>query len=637
MNRGKHRYTGAARAAVMVFALCRPFASYGADTAERPTISYQEILNIGQAGNMVQGRPQNNPIQNETVSAVQGNTLQNGEVASEIVIRDSGGQVIERISAADRTTVMSALKSTSVVSKYSSRSTEDDDEDDERSSGPGASPEKVQLEVRDDSKTTGPEVREVTMSETYHQDYDIYTESIDGRFFIYTNVSNRGITDQPVYLDIPQGISFTAEKDGVPIAYTANQRLTERGTYLFHFTAIKDESKPLSQQVIYETTFHFRIQEKSEKVSQASGEMTYYGSSHSTQLPYPVPAESRQTAETEAPEALTETGAPEELDVSADRQAEEEPEPTAPEGEQERGVSEEEQESEAAEETEGLPLADKEEGTGGAEEASGGIEISETASQYDQQTGMYRISAGSQRYFLSSVPNGMLSNAGVYVDLSGLLQDEGNVAVLQDGEPYSMPEDGTFNQVGSYTLRIPDNGKISCFSFRIISGSASGLDSYTVPREMTVIALTRNGEDILGDQAQGGQHLDFREDGEYSMTLENQQGVRSQVTVVIDHVAPRLNISLLNQTATLSYDQEVVRVDVTSSRGTESYENLRQVNGPGTFLVEVYDAAGNSTAETIVIPKKVNMAAVIAVILLIGLGAGAVIFIQKTKKDFNVK
>ncbi|MDO5408784.1 MAG: hypothetical protein Q4F28_15865, partial [Eubacteriales bacterium] len=158
-----------------------------------------------------------------------------------------------------------------VVTTTSRRKSSDDDDDDEddkkkenydTSRGPGARAQDVKLEVRDSEGVTGPQVLEIQMSETYHEDYDVYTQSIEGRFFIYTNVSNNGITDQPVYLDIPGNVSYRAEKDGVPMAYTTKQKVSEMGTYLFYFTAVKDSSKPLAEQIIYETTFNFRIQPK---------------------------------------------------------------------------------------------------------------------------------------------------------------------------------------------------------------------------------------------------------------------------------------------------------------------------------------------------------------------------------------
>ena len=40
------------------------------------------------------------------------------------------------------------------------------------------------------------------MSERFHADCGLYELSIRDKYFLYSNVSNGGVTDQPVYLDV---------------------------------------------------------------------------------------------------------------------------------------------------------------------------------------------------------------------------------------------------------------------------------------------------------------------------------------------------------------------------------------------------------------------------------------------------
>ena len=612
-------------AAGLTLALCMPAAVWGADgtAGSRPQIDYGQILDITQAGNMTEGRPQN-PIQNEQISAPETGSLKNQNIASEIILRDENGKEIQRIPVKDQKSGYSFISSSTVVSQSSSVISGKSSQDEENSNyGPGVSGARIQVEVKDDAEIVGPEIREVTMNETFHEEYDVYTESIDGQFFIYTNVENGGITDQAVYLDIPQNISFTAEKDGVSISYMANQQLTERGTYLFRFTAVKDPDKSLSEQVIYETTFNFRIQEKSAKATESSDEVEYYGSSHSTQMPYPVVDESEAVPDESMTEAYGMDG------VSGDTAGADGAESVA--GEEIEAVSGENDFAETENgETEDLHLP-----------AAEAYETDDTAGytvSYDQQRGMYQMNLSEQRYFRASVPNGMLSNTGVYMDFSGMAQEEMGIEVFQGGQPFTMPDDGTFNQVGNYTLRIPHEGENAIFSFRLVGDAVSGLDSYTIPAGMKVTGLTRDGEDILAELTGTRQRIDFSRDGQYVLSMTNQQGSTSQVTVVIDHVPPQFSTSLENGAAVLYYDSDdVVRIDVTSREETQHYDGLSQISEPGIYRIDVYDAAGNMSSQTVTVPRRVNAAAVIAVILLIGLAAAAVIFLQKTKKDFNVK
>lgn len=116
----------------------------------------------------------------------------------------------------------------------------------------------------DDQNAAGPSVQKVTLEETYYPDYEIYSESIAGCCFFYTNTGNNSITDQTVYVDIPANILYTVQKDGVEISYTRNKSLSERGTYVFQMTVVKNPDAPIVEQEIYQAVYNFRIQPKAQ-------------------------------------------------------------------------------------------------------------------------------------------------------------------------------------------------------------------------------------------------------------------------------------------------------------------------------------------------------------------------------------
>ena len=120
--------------------------------------------------------------------------------------------------------------------------------------------------VREEDRTTGPgaaaKVEIVSLSERYHEDYGVYEEGMGNRYFLYATVENGGITDQPVSVDIPAGLTFVMEKDGVQIPYSSGQTVSERGSYMLTLTGPNDSSLPFSEQTIYKSVFRFRIQEK---------------------------------------------------------------------------------------------------------------------------------------------------------------------------------------------------------------------------------------------------------------------------------------------------------------------------------------------------------------------------------------
>ncbi|MEG1145317.1 MAG: hypothetical protein RSE05_08135 [Clostridium sp.] len=108
----------------------------------------------------------------------------------------------------------------------------------------------------------GPVINELTLSGQYHEEYDVYELSMDNKYFLYSNVDNGGITDKIVYVEIPQGLMYSMEKDGNPIHYTSGQKVGEHGTYVLNLTAVKDTTVPMYRQEEYRAIFRFRIQDK---------------------------------------------------------------------------------------------------------------------------------------------------------------------------------------------------------------------------------------------------------------------------------------------------------------------------------------------------------------------------------------
>ena len=77
---------------------------------------------------------------------------------------------------------------------------------------------------------------------------------MNGLFYFYSNVANNGITDGPVYLDIPDNISYTVEKNGKKISYASNNKISADGNYVFRLSAITDLDRPVSERTQYSAT-----------------------------------------------------------------------------------------------------------------------------------------------------------------------------------------------------------------------------------------------------------------------------------------------------------------------------------------------------------------------------------------------
>ena len=112
------------------------------------------------------------------------------------------------------------------------------------------------------SQVNGPTVVEVSISEKFHEDFGVYEEALNNSQFFYATVSNGGITDKGVSVELPANMEYVLEKDGLEIPYTSGQTLAERGSYVLRITVIEDPSLPFSEQKLYKSTFRFRIQER---------------------------------------------------------------------------------------------------------------------------------------------------------------------------------------------------------------------------------------------------------------------------------------------------------------------------------------------------------------------------------------
>lgn len=137
--------------------------------------------------------------------------------------------------------------------------------------GPGAETEATVLEetepVESQQEAFEEEIitREVGITEKFHSEFDLYEGSIQDKYFFYSNISNGGITSEPVYFELPAELQVLAEKDGASVAYTSGQELRESGNYLIHFTA--SEQVDERRRIDYKAVFRFKIQEKAKEPS----------------------------------------------------------------------------------------------------------------------------------------------------------------------------------------------------------------------------------------------------------------------------------------------------------------------------------------------------------------------------------
>ena len=451
----------------------------------------------------------------------------------------------------------------------------------------------------------GPTVTEISLRESRFEDYGVYSEAMSDSLFIYSTVSNNGITDQPVVLEFPAQMRCTAEKDGVPFTYTSGMSVSEYGTYVMKFLVVTNPSAPVISQNVLRSVFTFRIRQKTPEAAAAAA------AAGGDQISGFLPGILQQS------EPLGTEPAPAETAPAESAPAESAPAEPAPAELEETLPAE----TEAAETKPAVPAAQND----------------FYLQEYDMETGLYRISLPDGRSFTSTVLNGFLSPYAVDLNLSGLGSLDG-IRLLENGEEQPVKEQMSFNYAGGYTLLIPTDDGVAPFSVRLPGEKTRNLGRYTVPDGVKVLSMTKNGRNVPG--ANTADTLDFSEDAVYALQLEDMAGSKYDVAFEVDSQPPQFTIAVGKGTANITYlSDDVAVVALKRSDGsTFRYEApISTVNEPGSYRITVMDEAGNRSTETFTIQKQINLATPVAVILLLGLIGGGIWYFRRTRMNTSVR
>lgn len=503
----------------------------------------------------------------------------------------------------------------------------------------------------DEARTSGPTVKKVTLSEQYHEEYKTYEESMADVFFLYTNVANGGITDQPVTIDIPANLTYTMEKDGAPWAYAAGQTLTERGTYVLKLSGVENPELPLSRQTEYEAVFRFRIQEKPPAESSGSdipgtvgvnekGETVIWGN-----IPEWTTSESLRTGSGNA-SAGTSSGA-QASEVSASGNASE----NAASGNGASGneALENEASGSAAEEAAGAESGNEPggaedgqtesgqaqaEGEAAGEESAEGEASSEAAAAaertqvYNPSRRVYLVTLENGKDLVSNVPEGYIGPATVQVTVA---EEDAETAVLyRDDEPVEYVRGEVVTEPGSYRLVLDG----CAYTFAVASRTGT-LDIYPAPAGTHFTAASLDGESI---SLESDRYVQMEQDGTYVLSMEGEAGDTLEVTLVKDTQAPEFEVTLQGGTASIQYLSDDIDKIVLERNGdpVEGFSGYT-VSSPGTYRLIVTDTAGNEASAEFALSYHVNAYGIAAVILVILVIAGAIAFVIHTKKTIKIR
>lgn len=483
--------------------------------------------------------------------------------------------------------------------------------------GPGAAL------LQDNAQTaTGPTIQEVTMREQRHEEYGLYEESIDGKFFLYSNVSNGGVTDESAYLEIPAGLDYRMEKDGVPFPYTSGQRVADKGTYVVYITAVEDRNVPLSQQTEYRTVFRFRIDEKLTEFKDTMGNgLAAAGEAAGNLAGLPEGYVSGGL------EALLDAGnrgdTPTEATEAEESHADDGTEDNAPDGD---GMN-----SGTAGES-GDGSADKTADDGSDKDGNEAKEVFSQSGQrsqtYQPEDSMYRVVLEDGNAFLISVPENMVTTQSV------TYKAEGDCTLTLDGEALDPETDSDsvarLRAFGKYN--VVSGGYEYPFEITDIYTNRS---VYTAPVGMKITKAAFDEKPLdTGD----GREVSMAEDGDYEFILEGEDGQEETVELTRDSMQPEISVDVGRQSAAITYIADDI-AGITLSKNGEEPKNFSgvEVKSPGRYVLTVTDRAGNVTVSEFSLRYHMNFYALFAVILCVAGIAAAVVVLIRKKKNLTVR
>ena len=470
----------------------------------------------------------------------------------------------------------------------------------------------------------GPSVKKITLTERHHADYELYEESMADLFFLYSNVGNGGVTHESVYIDIPANVMYTMEKDGVPFAYASRRRISARGTYVLRLTAVENLELPLSEQTEYQSTFRFRIQdelpiseqeklakEKAEALKDAeastgsSGEVIIFPTDGSEINLETVTENAKEAVKDAAKDAAKEV-----VDSAVD---------SAKDKVQE-GVGQ---------------LTDKagealEQVTDKIDEAKEQLKenLVPRTQEYEPINRRYIVTLENGLEVVSTVPEGYVGPSAVELRVAEGVASRAKLYC--NDQEIEFVNGNSQLEPGSYRLVLDGYA----YSFTI-AHSISAMDVYPAPAGMHFTEVLLDGEAV---NLTSDQNISMKEDGSYTIFMEDEDGNELEVALLKDTTAPEVVVTVKGGNAAIQYVSDDI-VSVSLERNGEVIEGFggTMISEPGNYRLTAADEAGNTSEVNFVLTYQVNMYGILAVLLVIAVVVALVMFVLHTKKNMKVR
>lgn len=256
---------------------------------------------------------------------------------------------------------------------------------------------------------------------------------------------------------------------------------------------------------------------------------------------------------------------------------------------------------------------------------------------YDPNTHqyVYPIGDGEVR---ASVAHGMIvTNPVKIVGATLLIYRDG---LLWEGDPSGISEPGEYvvmGQTGSQILRL--------FTFTIAGSANNSIYAYSLPAGMIVTNATRNGEDTDYDRS----IVPMQEDGLYHVEYESLSIAEAKyaVDINIDRTPPEIQFSgsidennrvhsALGFSGLQDGDTIQAKLDGEDIEVRVNPDGTGEFTESGSYVITVYDAAGNSTVYGYIVLLYLNASGLAFFAVLAASAAALLIYIYIKRKRLEI-
>ncbi|MBR5229592.1 MAG: hypothetical protein IKW01_01950 [Firmicutes bacterium] len=260
---------------------------------------------------------------------------------------------------------------------------------------------------------------------------------------------------------------------------------------------------------------------------------------------------------------------------------------------------------------------------------------------YNSEEGRYYLMCGDKKVFCN-VPSGAVLSLGYKISIEA--EEELRYTMYLNGLPIADPQQTVFNESGAYTLMVYNDAQTieKQFEFRILSDVMGvAFKEYSLPPGFEFTEVTLDGNYKTREYKN---YYDFLEAGTYKLVWENVQIGQAYTTqFTMDVIPPDLQLTQVKEGKA---DKAVTFRDLEDGEyavWVRNHEEQGMITSaadtlevPGNYILTVYDRAGNFTEYNFTIEGYLDINALLAILIVIALVAGIIIYSRRLRKRMRV-